>query len=386
MNAPATFTPSRPARESRTLAETSDPVALFSSSYAQARQRFRDAAGRRRLVVESTVLDLPGADGEELAIDVVRDGPADSERLLIVMSGVHGVEGYCGSAVQTGLLDLGPLDGIVGTRVRGTAALYVHAVNPWGFSHSRRVTQENVDLNRNCIDFDAPLPVNAAYGEIHDLLLPEAWPPLPEGDAALAAYAARVGTKGLQRAMSLGQYTYVDGMFFGGQAATWSNRALREILRRHGRECRQIASIDIHTGLGPFGHGERIFASPDQDAPIHERALGWWGELTSVHTGSSSSVPITGPVQFAQFDECPQAEHTNICLEFGTWPSQQVQEALRAEHWTWRRRADANRTAAARAALKAAFYPDAADWKAAIWRQGREAFVQALIGLQRVAV
>jgi hypothetical protein len=175
-------------------------------------------------------------------------------------------------------------------------------------------------------------------------------------------------------------------MFFGGHAPTWSNQALRTILRRHGRQCRQIASIDIHTGLGPFGHGERIFASPDQDAPIFERAQRWWGNLTSVHTGTSSSVPMTGPVQFAQFDECPQAQHTNICLEFGTWPSERVQQALRAEHWTRRRGADAERTAVARASLKAAFYPDAAEWKSAIWRQGHEAFVQALAGLQRVPV
>jgi hypothetical protein len=191
------------------------------------------------------------------------------------------------------------------------------------------VTQENVDLNRNCIDFDVPLPVNAGYAEIHDLLLPATWPPAPADDAALASYATRVGTRGLQRAISLGQYAYADGMFFGGHGPTWSNRALRAILRRHGRQCRQIASIDIHTGLGPYGHGERIFASPDQGPQILERAQRWWGEVTSVHTGTSSSVPMTGPVQFAQFEECPQAEHTNICLEFGTWPSERVQQALR---------------------------------------------------------
>jgi len=335
-------------------------------------------------VVESTVLDLPGADGEELAVDVVREGPLDAARLLIVISGVHGVEGYCGSAVQTGLLQLGAPHGLLDGKVSDTAVLHIHAINPWGFSHSRRVTQENVDLNRNCIDFTAPLPVNAAYGEIHDLLLPESWPPTPQNEAALTAFTARVGPKGLQRAMSLGQYTYSDGMFFGGQAPTWSNETLRTIFRRHGRKCRQIASIDIHTGLGPFGHGERIFASPDQDASILERARRWWGELTSVHTGTSSSVAMTGPVQFAQFDECPQAQHTNICLEFGTWPSDRVQHALRAEHWTWRRGADADRTDAARTALKAAFYPDDVVWRAAIWRQGREAFVQALAGLQSI--
>jgi hypothetical protein len=385
-----TATALEPTRRSAALAfsapEILDPCALFSNSYAQARRRFRDAAGRRGLLVESTVLDLAGADGEELAVDVVRDGPAEAARLLIVISGVHGVEGYCGSAVQTGLLELGAAERLIEARLTDTALLYIHAVNPWGFSYSRRVTQENVDLNRNCIDFEAPLPVNAGYGEIHDLLLPATWPPTPQNDAAMAAYAARVGAKGLQRAMSLGQYSYPDGMFFGGQSPTWSNATLRAVLRRHGRECRQIASIDIHTGLGPFGHGERIFASPDQEAPILERAQRWWGEVTSVHTGTSSSVPMTGPVQFAQFDECPQAEHTNICLEFGTWPTEQVQQALRAEHWTWRHAADANRTAAARAALKAAFYPDDAAWKAATWRQGREAFLQALAGLQRATV
>jgi len=384
MNTPSTLTPSRHASAARAVADIADPANLFSNSYARARARFLDAAGRRGLTVESTPLDLPGVDGESLAVDVVRDGPADAARLLIVISGVHGVEGYCGSAVQNGLLELGAPERLVEAKVAETAVLHIHAVNPWGFSHSRRVTQENVDLNRNCIDFDAPLPVNAGYGELHDLLLPETWPPTPQNEAALATFAARVGPKGLQRAMSLGQYTYADGMFFGGQAPTWSHETLRAILRRHGRTCRQIASIDIHTGLGPFGHGERIFASPDQ--PILERAQRWWGELTSVHTGTSSSVPMTGPVQFAQLEECPQAEHTNICLEFGTWPREQVQHALRAEHWTWRRGADAERTAQARAALKAAFYPDDVAWKGSIWRQGREAFVQALAGLQHAPI
>lgn len=392
MTATVTLSPLKPARPARpahpmhALPDIADPTALFSASYAKARRRFRDAAQHRGLGVESTVLDLPGADGETLAVDVVRDGPLDAARLLIVISGVHGPEGYCGSAIQTGLLELGPLEGLIDGPLRDTAVLHIHALNPWGFSHSRRVTQENVDLNRNCVDFHAPLPVNAAYAEIHDLLLPATWPPAPAIEEALAAYAERVGPKGMQRAISLGQYAWADGMFFGGQAPTWSNRALRAILRRHGRRCRQIASIDIHTGLGPYGHGERIFASPEQGAPIFERARQWWGELTSVETGSSSSIPMTGPVQFAQWDECPQAEHTNICLEFGTLPMEQVQQALRAEHWTRRYGADANRTTAARAALKAAFYPDADDWKAAVWRQGREAFVQALAGLQRVPV
>ena len=43
---------------------------------------------------------LLGRDGEVLAMDVALDGPANAERLLIVSSACHGVEGYCGSGVQ----------------------------------------------------------------------------------------------------------------------------------------------------------------------------------------------------------------------------------------------------------------------------------------------
>jgi hypothetical protein len=84
-------------------------------------------------------------------MDVVRDGPADADRLLIVSSACHGVEGYCGSGVQVAAL--ADAEWREKARAQGVAVLYIHALNPYGFSHIRRVTQENVDLNRNFHDF-----------------------------------------------------------------------------------------------------------------------------------------------------------------------------------------------------------------------------------------
>ncbi|GAB3764788.1 M14 family metallopeptidase [Ramlibacter monticola] len=352
----------------------------FSASYAEARRKFLDAAARRGLAVESEVLDLPGAEGETLAMDVVRDGPADASRMLVVISGVHGVEGFCGSAIQTGLLeqDVRPAEADM-------AVLYVHAVNPYGFSHLRRATQENVDLNRNFVDFGGPLPVNAGYAEIHDALLPPAWPPAARDEAVLADYRERHGARGLQRAMSLGQHSHADGLHYGGLGPAWSNRAFRAALRRHTAGVRLLASVDIHTGLGPSGHGERIFASFDPDPAVLEQATRWWRQLTSVTTGSSTSVPLTGPIQTALHEECPQARHVGICLEYGTHPMERVMTALRAEHWLQRAGtgASATQAAAIRQQLKDAFYPQADEWKLAVWRQGREACLQALDGLQQ---
>ena len=348
---------------------------LFSPTYAIARSKFLRAATARGLAVDSHVLGLPGADWETLATDVVLDGPADASKMLIVLSGVHGVEGFCGSAVQIGLL----AEGVVAPA--DTAVLHVHGINPYGFSHLRRVTQENVDLNRNFVDFSKPLPANAGYAEIHDWLLPASWPPGDDTEAHLAAYARRHGTRGLQRAIGLGQYNCMDGMFFGGSEPTWSNLTFRSILKRYTFKVRQLASIDIHTGLGPRGVGERIFASFDRS--VLPRAREWWGELTDVHTGSSTSIPMTGPIQTAIFEECPQAEQIGICLEYGTYPFDRVTSALRAEHWLHRHgTADRLQTLQIKHDLKEAFYPDGDDWKHSIWHQGRAACLQAIDGLQ----
>ena len=182
-------------------------------------------------------------------------------------------------------------------------------------------------------------------------------------------------------AVTKGPHTHPHGMYFGGSGPTWSARVFREVLRRHAGQCRRLAWIDLHTGLGPYGVGERIFAA--FDAPALQRARRWWGDgVTSVETGTSTSIPMTGPIQFAVADECPQAEYTGICLEYGTLPMPQMLMALRADHWLHAHpQADAALARRIRQDLRDAFYPDADDWKRRVWAQGLEATQQALRGL-----
>ena len=128
----------------------------FSSSYKEARQQFLDATHQAGLPVQSHIHPLKGRDGEELAMDVVRAGSRNSERMLIISSACHGVEGYCGSGVQVALMQDPAWH--AAAESAGVALLYIHALNPHGFSYMRRVTHENVDLNRNFQDFAQPLP------------------------------------------------------------------------------------------------------------------------------------------------------------------------------------------------------------------------------------
>ena len=355
----------------------------FSQSYAEARGKFLAATEAAGLDVQSHLHPLLGRDGETLAMDVARDGPADATHLLLVSSACHGVEGFCGSGVQLALL--GDAAFRAEARAAGVAVLYVHALNPHGFSWWRRTTHENVDLNRNFHDFSQPLPHNAGYDELAALLVPPVWPPSEAVRAGIEAFVASQGMAALQAAVSGGQHAHPEGLFYGGVNPTWSNLMLRQVLREHGRNARRLAWIDLHTGLGPSGHGERIFACRD-DAQALARARAWWGKaVTSLHDGSSSSAPLTGLMWMAAEQECPQAEYTGIALEYGTLPIMDVIDALRADQWLENHpeAADAVREKIKRQ-VRDAFYTDTDAWKQQVLLQAGDAARQALHGFSRL--
>src|SRR5260221_11295212 len=121
----------------------------FPPDYGDARARFRRAAeaagGRLRGYRNPT----SGPAGEELACDCAWFGPEDAGKVLVIMSGTHGVEGFCGSGVQLDWLE----EGKAAMLPPGHPALLIPAINPYGLPRIPRVTEGNVDLNRNFVDF-----------------------------------------------------------------------------------------------------------------------------------------------------------------------------------------------------------------------------------------
>ncbi|MDB5818085.1 MAG: hypothetical protein JWQ11_1725 [Rhizobacter sp.] len=351
----------------------------FSQSYAEARDKFLGAATAAGLSVDSRPHPMKGRDGEALASDIVRDGPADAKRVLLITSGCHGVEGYCGSGVQVHLL--GDAAFRQAARDAGVTVLYLHALNPYGFSWWRRTTQENVDLNRNFHGFAGPMPVNAAYDEVADLLVPAEWPPTADVVAKLDDFIETRGFAALKAAVSGGQNSRADGLFYSGREPTWSHQMFRSMLRDYCRGADHLGWIDLHTGLGPSGLGERIAAVPN-DAATVQRTRDWWGSVTSMYDGSSTSSVLTGVMFGAISVECPTTDYTGIALEYGTVPFEEVMDALRADQWLQNHpEADDGQRRDIKRQLRDAFYTDTPEWKQRIVEQAVEAAHQGLVGL-----
>lgn len=355
-------------------------LSVFSTSYGEARDKFLAAAQASGAVLEHWPHPLPGPAAEALACDTAWLGAPDASRVLVVISATHGVEGFAGSGPQIALLRAPLLQRLPAD----TAVLLMHAVNPHGFAWQRRVTEENVDLNRNWVDFTQPLPANPGYAELHAAYSPRALDTasLAASEATIRAWRAQHGDAAERFARSTGQYTHADGVFFGGSGPTWARRTSEAILAKNLARAKTVAIVDLHTGLGPYGYGEPICNHAPGSARV-QRARRWWGDsVTEPLLGTSSSQEKFGLTEFGYERALSHADIAFVALEFGTYQPPRGETVLRDDHWLWQHGDPRGAEAAPiRNALRDHFFPPHADWQEMVLFRSEQICRQALVGL-----
>lgn len=352
-----------------------------SSTYAEAREQFLRAAEAAGATIFSDVHPDRGLDGEELAIDVAEMGPPDADTALLVVSGTHGVEGYLGSALQSEHLTALAADPVAAPSDH--RLIFVHALNPVGFSWVRRVNEDNVDLNRNFVDWSYSPPRNVDYASIAADLVPDIWTAEEQERslAALLTQAEAVGFDRFQEIVTGGQYDHPKGLFYGGVGPTWSHRWFVAYCDSRLASLRRLAVIDLHTGLGPWGHGELISSEAPSTA-TYERQTRWYETVSSLKDGSSVSAELIGEWLGALDRLLPGVETTGVAIEYGTVDTISVLQALRADAVLHGHGDPSGPDAAAvRAQVRAAFCDDDPSWFATCHERYEFVAGAALAGL-----
>ena len=301
----------------------------FSPNYQTARQRFLTAARHLNADVESFGLEERGAENEALYIDVARIGT--HARRVILSSGLHGVEGFFGSAVQLAWMESE-------RRTNGlqheVSYVLVHALNPYGFSWRRRTNEDNIDLNRNFLlpeQHYAGAP--DGYVSFDSFLNPTSPPPRWDPYSLRAAYyVMRHGMETMKNVVAVGQYAFPKGLFFGGHGPAASTRIVQSQSTDWFRGAERIIHVDLHSGLGPMGHCTLLLMESGQDAAIpfyHQHFTGQ--HLESMLTPNGTAYPACGLMgQWLQ--QHATCDYRMVGSEFGTYSGPRVLGALRAEN------------------------------------------------------
>lgn len=353
-----------------------------ATDYATERARFCADAERLGAHLDRHVHPLGGPDGGELTTDVARFGPpaGDASTVLVITSGLHGVEGHAGSGLQHLLVESGRLGGLPAS----TAVVMVHSVNPYGHAWSRRVDHQNIDVNRNFLAEGEPPPVNALYGEVDHLLNPTG-PTFDLDDTSflteLGEWIGRVGAHEGFRAISGGQYSHPAGIQFGGLAPSWSRRTLESIWAQHLDGAARVVALDIHTGLGPCGV-LTVFQTADEDEPAAGLGRAWFSDhlyRADRDPEESLDTGLMGPGLDRWVDG--RMESAAFVVEFGTHDPTVGVTVFRADNWL-HQHGDPRSEAALpiRAAVRDFFFVDDEGWRTQVAELGLHALHTALDG------
>ncbi len=174
-----------------------------------------------------------------------------SENLIVVSSGLHGIEGFAGSSLQRNLMQT-----LNKTKDLKVDVMLIHALNPWGMKNNRRVDKQNIDLNRN-FAYDQTLyqTKNEDYLKISSFLNPNEKIKLHTLQKLNFFFESihlifQYGLDSLRKSILRGQYTEKNGLYFGGNTTSDLQNNIDNLIQNTFIKYKKIIWIDLHTGYG----------------------------------------------------------------------------------------------------------------------------------------
>ncbi len=313
-------------------------MSYFQKTYEACRAAFLEKARSLKNKFPETELmeiGIPDKKTKNLFTDVLyvpaRQNPHD---IIVITSGVHGIEGFAGSAVQQLLMDR-----FLTASVKPSPGfLFIHSINPFGHKFYRRVSGNNVDLNRN---FDISDKLfsnrNTAYARFHTLLNPAG--PYHRKTAENLRFLFKTwkilrknDIKTFRQAILQGQYDFEKGIFFGGKHFEPQKQMMEKIICRFTEKYKRIILIDLHTGYGNRGQLHLIGMDKYPDPEILKKLKHLYpnDKIEAADKERGNFYKISGSLFDFIYKICDQKNKTvlPVAWEFGTFDNIKIRKSL----------------------------------------------------------
>lgn len=306
-------------------------TSYYYDTYGENRDDFRKSCNLIQRKIPATTLKtvaIPSRIDSDLTIDFCDIPSSKNPRKLILTSGIHGEEGNATSAIQRRLME------ILSDKPDRPSLLFIHGINPYGMKYHRRVTENNIDLNRNFeLSRELFSVQNTGYGRLNSLLNPDS--PLDLESLSNRFFVVRsiyylllYGMDPLRQAILQGQYDFEKGIYYGGNDFSPQKGIMETVFREAGKGQKLVLLIDLHTGFGERGTAhlfpnvprkqktkeltEKIFAGYQID----------WGDSDDFYSTYGDFSDFGGKVMG------DMTEYVPMTLEYGTMNSQDTKGSI----------------------------------------------------------
>lgn len=226
----------------------------YKPTYQQNKKAFLELVqSAHKINTQITALSWPNIINSDLTTDLLlfKDQKKAQQEVIIFSSGIHGIEGYVGSAIERWLIK-----NYLQELSKNRDVLMIHTLNPWGMQNYRRVDQNNIDLNRNFSNNSALYQsTNHNYIQINDFLNPKE--PLDLWFLHSLQFIfksifliSQKSIETLRNSILQGQYQNPKGLYFGGFEAQPLQTNIKNLIQKKLYNYSRIIWIDLHTGYG----------------------------------------------------------------------------------------------------------------------------------------
>lgn len=327
----------------------------FSNTYLGARDKFLTLAKEKFAQLHSIEnIGIYGSEGEKLYTDFAYLGKANAEKIVIVSSGINGVEGFAGSAIQLRIMENNDFSNI------DHGVLFIHCINPFGMSHYRKCNENNIDMNRNLRNGNEL--ENEITNDVYDYLDKTLNPKKKPFSFNFSFYSKAILAKlkytkeELKNGITCGQNKYKNSIFYSGIRR---EDKLMLYLRLNYHYAEEIDIIDIHTGTGDYGKDSVFSLNED--------------ELFEDKYNDNLVYNLEGTLIKAIDNEFEDTKVRGFIHCFGTYPSDEVLFNLHVEnYYTNNENIDVNHFS--RQKLLRTYYPLDDEWKESVLEKGEDLY------------
>jgi len=303
----------------------------FFNTYEKAKAEFDRFTQNYDGAVSRERYEIPSEGEEKLSIDTAYFPPITGiqEKLMIVSSGIHGIESYAATGIQLMILK----ELLPHFNREKTGILIIHGINPWGFKHKRRGTENNIDLNRSFLKDRSNIEnLNPQYKFAHGFAAPSGlaswslWGGIKHFFSALLGFG-RYGKKEFRSALVSGQYLFPKGIMYGGKRSEPHEEILLRIFKKNIGKTSSFLLIDLHTGYGKRGALHPLVGEQRAEQPAHY-ALEVFKDSKVVTSRTKGFYKVFGDFPTFIQNSFPHKVALTVIFEFGTLDSQTTLGAI----------------------------------------------------------